>query len=95
MRGWREPMVFLILTRRAYEEILALLGRVPSPMWVNGGVLSNDEIGEIRQSGVDLTTFTRPFDRLSAEAINDAAATVREHHPNEIVWVESPSDTTP
>lgn len=85
-------MVYLILTRRGYEEVLRELQRVPSPVWVNQGVLSAEELASVRAAGTAITDFTRFITPSSASAIEEAAATVREHHPNECIWVEYAAD---
>ncbi|MEO6022716.1 MAG: hypothetical protein ABIP64_06310 [Burkholderiales bacterium] len=78
-----------MLTRRSYDELLLLVGHVPSPIWVNLNVLTRAEIEELRQSGVEVTSFTQLIDPTVSEFIEDALDSIREHHPNEIIWVEN------
>jgi hypothetical protein len=85
-------MVYLILTRRGYEEVLRQFQRVPSPVWVNKDILSADELASLRAAGTAVTDFTRFITPSSASAIEQAAATVREHHPNDCIWVEYAAD---
>jgi hypothetical protein len=85
-------MAYLILTRPGYEEVVHQLQRVPSPVWVNKGVLSPEELAAIRAEGTAITDFTRFITPSSASAIEDAVATMREHHPSECIWVEYAPD---
>ncbi len=70
------------------DDLLSQEGWASSPLWVNGGVLAESELERLRASGVDITNFTRLIDSTNAEAIDQAVCTIREHHPNENVWVE-------
>ena len=79
-------MVFLVLTRVGFDELAALLGRAPSPVWVNAGALSAAEVADLRAAGVDLTVFSTGIGL--AEVSAHAAETVREHHPGHRLWVE-------
>jgi len=81
-------MIFLVLSRNGYNALLALIGHVSSLMWVNQDVLSKAELDALRQSGVAVTNFTDLIDPASAQAVEDAQDIVREHHPDDIIWVE-------
>ena len=81
-------MATLILTRGGYDDLLKTLGRVPAQLWVNAGVLSEDELGELRTAGHDVTNFTHEISPSNPTEIADAIHTVREHHPLQRLWVE-------
>ena len=81
-------MVFFALTRLGYNELLGHLGKAPSPLWVNEGVLSDSELEQLRLAGAEVTNFTSAIDPRSISAVEDAIHTVQEHHAGEIVWVE-------
>ena len=81
-------MVFLALTRAGYDELTAKLDEVPSPIWVNAGVLSASEVSQLRADGVDLSCFTNPIDHSQPSALVNAVATISEHHPGQAIWVE-------
>ena len=81
-------MAYIVLTRSGYEELVRKLQGVPSPLWVNKGILSLDELAAIRTSEVVLTDFTRLIRPSNVQEVGEAAYTVEEHHPNETVWVE-------
>lgn len=81
-------MVYLILTRRAFEQLPRTNGLPPSPLWLNAGILSAKEIDELRRHGLDVSSFSRSINIDDLAAIQGASATVRQHHPNDVVWVE-------
>lgn len=81
-------MVYLVLTRNGYEELIRQLHYVPSPLWVNKDILSSAELSALRSSGIALTDFVYPINPSDTQEVSDAAYTVKEHHPNQTVWVE-------
>ena len=81
-------MVYLVLTRNGYEELIRQFQCVPSPLWVNKDVLSESELSSLRSSGVALTDFIYPITPSDSQEVSEAAYTVKEHHPDESVWVE-------
>jgi hypothetical protein len=83
-------MVFFALTRSGYDQLVASMGSVPSPMWVNFGVLSQSEIADIRKSGTDITAFS--FNVAADPAkLDNALDTIGQHHPGSALWVEHPA----
>ena len=79
-------MVFLVLSRDGLEAFRPRIDRDRDAVWVSGGVLSDAEVAELRREGIQLTVFSHPLD------LNDLGpdvATVMEHHPGEVVWVEA------
>jgi hypothetical protein len=79
-------MVILILTRSGLEDIRPRIDVLRDAIWVNTGVLSQAEIAELRASGWNLTDFANPLD------VNDLGsniATMREHHPDQVMWIEA------
>ena len=81
-------MVFFVLTRLGYEELLLMFGDAPSPLWVNAEVLSLAELEKIRSDGKDVTNFTHVINTSDIDAIRDALYTIQEHHQGQRVWVE-------
>jgi hypothetical protein len=81
-------MVYLILTRHAFDQLPRTNGLPPSPLWLNAGVLPVEEIEELRRHGLDISSFSRPINLDDLAAIQAASATVRQHHPNDVVWIE-------
>jgi hypothetical protein len=93
--GYAADMVYLALTTRGARDALIVLRKVEDSIWLNCGVLSKEEIEQLRANGHDVTVFTRPIDLADREAILDAVATVDEHHPNETIWSEELEQPVP
>jgi hypothetical protein len=85
-------MVYLVLTRAGYDELIAQPGSTPSPLWVNVGVLSTTEILALREAGMKVTNFTRVIDPHNVTEIQEAVFTVQDHHSGQRVWVEYAPD---
>lgn len=81
-------MVFLVLTRAGLEELKQNFGRVPSPLWINKGVLSEAEILELRDKGVEITSFARHIRPDEYSAIDDAIGVIQGQHAGSRVWAE-------
>lgn len=88
-------MAFLVLTRAGLDELKQDFGRVPSPLWINQGILSEEEMAELRNGGVEIASFARHIhpDEYSAidVAVNVAVKAVQAQHAGSRVWVEYPS----
>ncbi len=85
-------MVFFVLTRPGYKELLRQLGKPPSPLWVNEGVLSAAELAQLRREGTDVTNFTYVIDTKDPVGLSNAVQTIQEHHEGHSVWVEYAHD---
>lgn len=75
-------MVFYVRTREGFEQLLEMLGRTPSPLWVDRDILSDSEIAEMRSNDLNVTQFT-----VEPSEVPDTDI-IRLHHPNEVVWVQ-------
>jgi hypothetical protein len=82
--------VFLALTHESALEAIALAKAGEHHVWVGGDALSSDEHALHIARGMKLTLFSRPLKSANAEAIDEAVATIREHHPSETIWVQHP-----
>ena len=85
-------MVWYVLTRPGYDELVASLGKVPSPLWVNENVLSEKKLKQLRENGVEVTNFKHLVNPNDRKAIEDSLATIQEHHPGQSIWVEHAPD---
>ena len=81
-------MIYLAITREGYEELIRNYGHIPSPIWVNNGVLSESELSSLRQSGVDITNFVVTINPEDSRSVQMAVETIKDHHPGHRVWVE-------
>jgi len=80
-------MVFLATTRRGYESFTTL--NPDANLWVSGGVLTTEELAQLRARGLKITDFTHEISSGEPEEIADAISTIREHHPGEPIWIEA------
>jgi phosphatidate phosphatase APP1 len=88
-------MVFLILTRAGLEELKSNLGRIPSPLWINQGVLSDGEVAQLQAPGEHVTHFVGPVDPANSSAVEGAIEAIRTQYPGSRVWAEHvPADKT-
>jgi hypothetical protein len=81
-------MTHFVLTRDDFDSLVLSFGKVPSPLWVNHGVLSPNELSGLRQQGIDVSSFTKFIARSNASEFSDALITIREHHSGQALWVE-------
>ncbi|MEJ1962223.1 MAG: hypothetical protein WDO56_12030 [Gammaproteobacteria bacterium] len=81
-------MVFLAMTRQGFEGYCQLSSGSRASLWIPGGVLAPEELSELRARGLDVTNFGSEIRPGDVGAVADAISTIREHHPNEPLWVE-------
>ena len=58
-------------------------------LWVSGGILAHDRLTTLRSTGVHVTEFTHEVRHENTETLAHAIDVIREHHPDEPIWVES------
>jgi hypothetical protein len=80
-------MVLLATTPEGLKEALALAQSHGFAVWCSAGTISEQEFTARKEPA--LTRFSHSLSGLEPEVIADAVATIREHHPNERVWVEA------
>ena len=85
-------MVYLVVTRAAYDELRSTLGKAPSPIWVGDGVLTDVELDQLRSAGVVVTNFNYSAQPSESYHIEGMLNTVALHHPGQTIWVERSSD---
>ena len=81
-------MVYLALTPIGARDVVALAASGKIAVWLNAGALDATEVRRLRESGLNISTFSRPINLSDAEAIAHAVATICTHHPGQTVWVE-------
>jgi hypothetical protein len=80
-------MVFLAVNRSGYEAYRAL--GLSGSLWVGAGVLSDEELASLRNTGVDVSDFNYEIELHDSEVIAGAVDTIKEHHPGEVLWIQS------
>jgi len=81
-------MVFFVISRRGFEDYLSLEKELSAPLWISAGILSISELEALRYRGADVTDFNYEIGLNENEVIDDAIETIREHHPDKVIWVE-------
>jgi hypothetical protein len=79
-------MVALILTRSGFNDMRLRVDVAHDALWVSAEVLSSAEVAELRRMGVNLTVFSHTLD---PENLESDIGTVVEHHPGQVLWVET------
>ena len=79
-------MVALILTRAGLDDMRQRIDPARDAIWVGSDVLSASEVANLQGSGFNLTVFAHPLD---PEHLDGDIGTVVEHHPGQVLWVET------
>ena len=83
-----KTMVIFVVTKNGFYEIEDFIKNSHSPVWVGEGVLSEKELSELRESGLDITNFNYQIDKEDEAEIFGAIKTIKEHHPGHSIWTE-------
>jgi hypothetical protein len=78
-------VVFLALSPKSALEAIAFAKAGGHHVWVGADALTPEEFSAHLVNGVKLTRFAYAIGR-DPMAIEDAIATIREHHPSEGIW---------
>lgn len=80
-------MVYLALTPQGFRELLDASEDANTPVWCSADALSEAEFERLERGNI--TRFTYSLADANMATIQDALATIEEHHPGERIWVES------
>ncbi|MBT1065494.1 hypothetical protein KJY73_18045 [Bowmanella sp. Y26] len=81
-------MIIFAVTKEGFRELEAVIVTGKYPVWIGSNVLSESELASYREMDLDITNFSYEIDPANNEELDDALATIAEHHPNERVWLE-------
>jgi hypothetical protein len=81
-------VVFFVISRKGFEDYLAIKDKLVAPLWISAGVISQSELESLRNSGADVTDFNYAIGLNENEVIDDAIQTIKEHHPGEVIWLQ-------
>jgi hypothetical protein len=81
-------MVYLALDRASALKAIALAASGGHAVWVGSDAISEEEHVRFGSEGVNLTRFAYALASANASVVEEALATVEEHHPGEIIWVQ-------
>jgi len=82
-------MVIFAITREGFFQVEPLVRSGAYILWVGDGVLTQEEIKDLRDREIEVTDFSYSICPESKEEIDDALQTISEHHPNTRVWMET------
>ena len=80
-------MVYLALTPQGLQDILNASEGAKTAIWCSADALSEAEFE--RQERGNISRFTSSFADADTATIQEALATIEEHHPGERIWIES------
>jgi len=80
-------MVYLVLTPQGLQEILNASDAVNTSVWCSADALSEIEFDNLERGNV--TRLNYSLADADEAMMQDAIATIEEHHPGERVWIES------
>lgn len=80
-------MVYLALTPQGLRDILHDAAAVDMPVWCGADALSEAEFESLERGNI--TRFNYSLADADMATVQDALATIAEHHPGERVWIES------
>lgn len=80
-------MVFLAITSAGLREALQVAATNGASVWCGSDAITEAEYQALRAP--DLSRFTYSLADASANDLARAIDTIREHHPDRTVWVES------
>ncbi len=81
-------MIYIVLTANGLENILSALNK-PGELWLVPGVTDDNFIAKLRASGWGVTIWTHTIDFSNKDELETALTTVREHHPEQSIWLEA------
>jgi hypothetical protein len=84
MRG----MVLFVLTRAGFDDMKPLISAHEASVWINGGVLSADEVNALWNEGLDLTPLSYQIDPYDRAGIVSELEMIQLHHPGHRIWIE-------
>jgi hypothetical protein len=79
--------IYLAITKSGLEKALQAGVKTGATVWCGANTMSEGEFES--HSGSALSRFTYPIDDEGDLA--EALATIKEHHPGAVIWVEAQS----
>ncbi len=81
-------MIFFVISRNGFESYLPFATFPLVRLWISAGILTASELKDLRDRGADVTDFSYEIDLNEVDVIDDAIETIKEHHPDQVIWVE-------
>jgi hypothetical protein len=79
-------MVLLVLDRSAAEEGFALAKKIGCPIWLGADAVAESDYRRYCADGIKPSRFDYSLSARDPEILEDALATIEEHHPRDVIW---------
>jgi hypothetical protein len=76
-----------VITRFGFESVKSVLSKEIT-LWIGSDVLSDSELAELRESGIQVTNFSFKINLFDKELLDSAIETIKEHHPKQPIFME-------
>ena len=83
-----EAMVFLVLKPESMSNTVRFAKQSGDSVGVGSDAVTSEEHYDLVRDGVKVTRFSYPLANGTADVVADALATIKEHHPSEIIWIQ-------
>ena len=83
-----KAMVFLVLRPESVLDTVRLAKQSGDSVWVGSDAITGEEHQDLVRDGIKVTRFSYPLATATADVVDDALATIEEHHPSETIWVQ-------
>ncbi len=80
-------MVFLAVTEQGLHEALKFSETTKVEIWCGSDAISTSDFE--KHVGGGISRFTYPLANEGPDVISGAVETIKDHHPGQVVWVES------
>ena len=81
-------MVIFVTSKKALDEMNELIHSRQHHVWATPDALNEDEANELWDKGIDLSLLNYSVDTDNQEDLDSAIVAIKEHHPNENIWMQ-------
>ena len=81
-------MIYLIFTQQGFEEAKNLVLTDKATLWINDGILSNEDLAILTTAGITVHTLTEKTDPSDEKSVLAAVKHVEQHSPKAEIFVE-------
>jgi len=79
--------IFLAVTENGLRDAIRIAAPAGNSIWCGSDAIT--EVDFQKLAGPAVTRFIYPLQGQPAKVINDAIATMEEHHPGATIWIEA------
>ena len=76
-------MIFLAITPEGLRKALEVASGLSYHIWCG-----SDAVSESDEAFRRVSRFNYPLKGAGKDVLEDALGTIKEHHPNQIIWIE-------